>query len=120
MQTKRLPIVYFCYLGAGERRFAKDGVCPADCVTDDRLNRFVIEYREGFVTRLEIEDPAVAAVEGTAGAEHLAALVPAHKHYLVGLGDAERLCIGFDAVKLEISADTLRDRMCGVYRPYAL
>ena len=112
--------MHFRNLRTNKSILAKDGFCPTDGVADDKLNRFVMEDREGFVTRLEIEYSSVAAVEGTACAEYLAAFVPAHKYYLVGLGDAKRLCIGFNAVKLEISADALRYRVCGVYRPNAL
>ena len=109
-----------CDLGANQCILAEGGFCPIDRVADDGLDRFVMEYGEGFVSRLEIEYPAVAAVEGTACAEYLAALVPAHKDDLVGFGDAERLCIGFDTVNLEISADAKGYRVRGVDRPNAL
>ena len=112
--------MHSCDLRADKSILAQDGVCPANCVANDRLNGFVIEDREGFVARLEIEEPAVAAVEGTARAEDLAALVPAHKHDLVGLGDTKRLGIGFDAVELKISVDALCDGVCGVDNPNTL
>lgn len=106
-----------CYLRADKLAVALDRLCPINRVANDGLNVFVMENREGLVARLEIEDPSVAAVEGTACTEYLAAFVPAHKHDLVGLGDTERLGIGFDAVELKISADSLRDRVGGVNSP---
>ena len=38
---------------------------------------------------LEVENSTVAAVEGAAGAEYLAALVPADEDVFVGLGNGE-------------------------------
>ena len=109
-----------CYLRAEKLGIAADGVCPTNRIANNGLNVFVIEYGEGFVAGLEIEDPAVAAVEGATGAEHLAALIPAHENNLVGLGNTERLGIGLNTVKLEISADALSDRVGGVNGPNAL
>ena len=112
--------MYTFNVGAEKLGIAENGGSPADSVADNRLHVRIVEYGECLVSRLEVEYPAVAAVEGTARAEDLAALVPAHKDDLVGLGDTEGLGVGFDTVKLKISADAKRYRVRGVDRPNAL
>ena len=74
---------------------AADRCCPADCVFDDGLNGGIVEGREGFVARLEIEDTAVSAQEAAAASEYLAALIPADEYEVIRLGNGEWLGIGF-------------------------
>ena len=49
---------------------------PVHGIADDLTDGWVEVGAVGFMTGLEIEDPAVAAGPGTSGAEHLAATVP--------------------------------------------
>ena len=69
-------------------------LCPKDRVFDNRLYLFLMEGREGLVAGLEIEYPAVSAVEASARAENLTALIGGNKHGFIRLGNVKRLTVG--------------------------
>ena len=73
--------------------------------------------REGLVAGLEVEDVALAAGEGAAAAEDLAALEPADENLLVRLGDVEVLAVGLLMLDDDVAVQTLQDGVAGVHCP---
>ena len=60
---------------ATERLSLADGRDKADGVGDNSLYLLMVEGREGLVSRLEVENPAIVPMEGHGATEYLASLV---------------------------------------------
>ena len=82
---------------------------PLHSIANNSLYIGIVEDREGFMPRLEVEDTPVFAMEGAATAENLAATVVTDKDNFVRIGDTERFTIGFYVGQLKITVNTLGD-----------
>src|SRR5690606_6468200 len=85
----RRDIALFPLIG----REAVGVVGPLHGVAQHPLDVLVVIDRIDLVAGREIEDVAAAALEGDAGAEHVAAVIPADEHGLFRLGDREGLAV---------------------------
>lgn len=98
---------------------ADPGRAPADGVGNDPQDVGVAVDGQGLVTGPEVEDLAVAALEGATGTENLAALEPRDEDQFVGIGDAEGLAVHLGVRQLKILANAFGDRVTGVDVPQA-
>ena len=82
-------------------------------------NVFIVIVRICFMSVLEIEDFSCAAMIRHAAAEHIAALIPADEHGLVGFGNNERLAVHLLMLNKEVMRNVFAYRVIGIDRPYA-
>src|SRR5215207_10097297 len=90
---------------------------PGDPVGDHLPHVLVVVHRVLLVARGEVEDPAVAAAERAAAAEHLATAEVADEDQFVGHRDVEELAVHLLRLDLDRLWHTLRDRMSRVDGP---
>ena len=93
------------------------GLTVVSRVLQDTADVGVMVGGHGLVAGLEVEHLTCAPLPYTAGAEHVARLVPGHKHQLIGIGDLEGLCVDLLAIDVEVGGNPCGDGMGGVDVP---
>ena len=96
------------------------GLTVVGCVLQDTADVGVMVGGHGLVAGLEVEHLTCAALPDTAGAEHVARLVPRHEHQLIGIGNLEGLCVDLLTVDVEVRGNACGDGVGRVDVPHDL